>query len=173
MTTAKSTTRRSTSESRARSSTPARRSSGGTSTKETRGTAAKATKAPKAPKATKETQSGDTGRSRAANRAASSRTVTLSVPTVSMQARRVKVPDVRLPEVRMPDLGPAVERVRSQMPPPSELAYFAGLGLLGVLEVIEWPIVLVVGAGTVVAQRAAQAVQRSRGTEAAASGSRR
>lgn len=73
----------------------------------------------------------------------------------------------------MPELGPTVQKVRSAMPPPSELAYFAGLGLLGVLEVIEWPVVLVVGAGTVVAQRTAQVMQRSRRTQAAASGSRR
>ncbi|GII28127.1 hypothetical protein [Planotetraspora mira] len=33
------------------------------------------------------------------------------------------------------------------VPPPDRLAFYAVLGLLGVLEIVEWPIVLLVGAG--------------------------
>jgi hypothetical protein len=33
------------------------------------------------------------------------------------------------------------------VPPPDRLVFYAVLGLLGVMEIVEWPIVLIVGAG--------------------------
>ena len=33
------------------------------------------------------------------------------------------------------------------VPPPDRLVFYGVLGLLGVLEIVEWPIVLIVGAG--------------------------
>ncbi|MDQ0990967.1 hypothetical protein [Streptomyces sp. V3I7] len=37
--------------------------------------------------------------------------------------------------------------VRLELPPPDQLAFLAGLGLLTALELIEWPIALAVGVG--------------------------
>ena len=51
------------------------------------------------------------------------------------------------PKVTVPLLGTVT------VPPRSQLAFYAVLGALGVLEIIEWPIVLVVGAGHFLAQQ--------------------
>jgi len=83
--------------------------------------------------------------------------MTLSIPSVT-------IPSVT---VKLPDLASTANRVRAALPPPQELVYFAGLGLLGILEVIEWPVVLAVGVGTVIAQQAAQAAARARRSGAA------
>jgi len=58
-----------------------------------------------------------------------------------------------LPQLGLPDLPAAAEKVRAAMPPPPELLYFAGLGLLGLFSVIDWPVAFAVGAGTVIAQK--------------------
>lgn len=39
------------------------------------------------------------------------------------------------------------------IPPPDKLAYYAGVGLLTLLQVIEWPIALVVTAGHLLADQ--------------------
>ncbi|WP_018722534.1 hypothetical protein [Salinispora fenicalii] len=39
------------------------------------------------------------------------------------------------------------------IPPPDKLAYYAGVGLLTLLQVIEWPVALVVTAGHVLADQ--------------------
>ncbi|MEV0722093.1 hypothetical protein AB0I37_04850 [Micromonospora purpureochromogenes] len=39
------------------------------------------------------------------------------------------------------------------VPPPDKLAYYAGLGVLAALQVIEWPLALVVTAGHVLADQ--------------------
>ena len=39
------------------------------------------------------------------------------------------------------------------VPPPDKVAYYAGLGLLAALQVIEWPIALVITAGHVLADQ--------------------
>ncbi|QFZ21701.1 hypothetical protein [Saccharothrix syringae] len=39
---------------------------------------------------------------------------------------------------------------------PSQVLYFAGLGLLALFELVEWPVALAIGAGTLVAGRAAR-----------------
>jgi cation-transporting ATPase I len=50
--------------------------------------------------------------------------------------------------VRLPVAG------RVPVPPPDQLALYAGLGVLAAVNVINWPVALSVGAGTaVVAQR--------------------
>lgn len=43
--------------------------------------------------------------------------------------------------IRLPILGEV------GVPPPEHLAYYAALGLLAALEVIEWPIALAIGVG--------------------------
>jgi hypothetical protein len=110
--------------------------------------------------ATKPEPRSTKGSSRTRQRASTQRTSTLRMPQVTM----------RLPKMSMDD---AAKWMRASLPPVEELAYFAGLGLLGVLEVIEWPVVLAVGTGTVIAQRAAQVAMRHAGrTQVAASGPR-
>lgn len=74
--------------------------------------------------------------------------LTLRLPLTTVEIRAPQLPQA--PRV---DVGATVRTVREAMPPPAEIAYFAGLGLLGVLDVLEWPVVLAVGAGTVIAQR--------------------
>ncbi|WP_157494668.1 hypothetical protein [Kutzneria sp. 744] len=77
------------------------------------------------------------------------RTGTLSLPFATVHWR--------LPEFRVPgrqEMDAAVHAVRSVLPPPSQLAYYTGLGVLAVFEVVEWPVVAVAAAGMIVAQRA-------------------
>jgi hypothetical protein len=77
------------------------------------------------------------------------RTGTLTLPFATVQWR--------LPEFPMPvgrqELEAAVHKVREVLPPPTQLAYYAGLGVLAVFEVIEWPMVVVAAAGMIVVQR--------------------
>lgn len=76
------------------------------------------------------------------------RGMTVTVPLTSLQ---IRIPP--LPQVGIPDIAAAAEKIRAAMPPAPELAYFAGLGLLGLFSVIDWPVALAVGAGTVIAQQ--------------------
>ena len=81
------------------------------------------------------------------------RTATLRLPMITLQ---VQVPRMRMPRVNMPDMGEVVNTVKSRMPSPAEAAYFTGLGVMGLLDVLEWPVVLAVGTGTVIAERVSQ-----------------
>ena len=95
------------------------------------------------------------------------RTATVNLPFVTAEFR---APDIHLPSlpVRAPDrsdLSGAVSAIRSHLPSPEQAVYYAGLGLLGVLELIEWPIVLAIGVGTAVAQRAGAARGGAAGAE--------
>src|SRR3982074_1798674 len=78
------------------------------------------------------------------------RTATLHLPLITLQ---VRIPRVRMPDVNLPDVGEMANKVgeaasdvantvKSNMPPPTEMAYFAGLGVMGLLDIIEWPIAL-------------------------------
>ncbi|RKR89250.1 hypothetical protein BDK92_3590 [Micromonospora pisi] len=49
--------------------------------------------------------------------------------------------------VRIPGLGDIA------VPPTDKIAYYAGLGLLAVLQVIEWPLALVITAGHLIADQ--------------------
>jgi hypothetical protein len=49
------------------------------------------------------------------------------------------------PQVRLPIVGEVT------LPPADRLAYFAGIGVLAALELIEWPVALVIVAGHVLA----------------------
>jgi hypothetical protein len=40
-----------------------------------------------------------------------------------------------------------------RLPPPNRLVFYAGLGLLAVLEIVEWPIALIVGVGHLLADQ--------------------
>lgn len=69
------------------------------------------------------------------------RTATLNLPFVTAQFR---TPDIGAAA------GAAAAKARSLSP--AELAFYAGLGVLAVVELIEWPLALVVGAGTALAR---------------------
>ncbi|MGH4025459.1 MAG: hypothetical protein ACRDRV_12870 [Pseudonocardiaceae bacterium] len=82
------------------------------------------------------------------------RTATVNLPFVTAEFR---APEIHLPAlpVRAPDrsdLSGAVSAIRARLPSPGQAAYYAGLGALGVLEIIEWPVALAIGVGTAVAQ---------------------
>lgn len=50
-------------------------------------------------------------------------------------------------QVRLPLIGQVA------VPPPDKVAYYAGLGVLALLEVIEWPLALVITAGHILADQ--------------------
>jgi hypothetical protein len=77
------------------------------------------------------------------------RTATVNLPFVTAQFRR---PDLHLPRRR--DVGAAAGAVaaRARSLSPTELAYYTGLGVLAAVELLEWPVALVVGAGTALAR---------------------
>lgn len=81
------------------------------------------------------------------------RTATLRLPLMTVQ---VRMPNVHMPQIKMPDLSETAHAIKSKLPSPAQAAYFTGLGLLGVLDVLEWPVVLAVGTGTVIAEQYAQ-----------------
>ncbi|MEU8266136.1 hypothetical protein AB0B89_03135 [Sphaerisporangium sp. NPDC049002] len=74
-------------------------------------------------------------------RAESTRRSTPSARTVIAQAEASK------PSVTLPLVG------RVTMPPPNRLAFYAALGLLTALEIIEWPIAVVIGVGHFLAEQ--------------------
>jgi hypothetical protein len=39
------------------------------------------------------------------------------------------------------------------LPPPNRLLFYAGLGVLAAIEVIEWPVALIVGVGHLLAEQ--------------------
>lgn len=78
------------------------------------------------------------------------RTGTLTLPFATVQWR---LPEFSMPAGRQ-DVMAAVHKVREVLPPPTQLAYYGGLGLLAVFEVVEWPVVVMAAAGMIVVQRA-------------------
>jgi hypothetical protein len=59
-----------------------------------------------------------------------------------------------VPRVIPHDMDEAVDTVQSSLPPVERLAYYAGLGALAALGIIEWPVAAAIGAGTMLAKRA-------------------
>lgn len=81
------------------------------------------------------------------------RTATVNLPFVTAEFR---APEIHLPSIPIPgrsDLTGAVSAIRERLPSPAQVAYYAGLGVLGVLELLEWPVVLAIGVGTAIAQK--------------------
>jgi hypothetical protein len=79
--------------------------------------------------------------------------VTLRLPLVTAIVQVPRRP--QLPHVGRRDVAEAAGAARSLLPPPEQLLFYGGLGALAALEIIEWPIVAAVAAGTWVAQRGA------------------
>jgi hypothetical protein len=72
--------------------------------------------------------------------------MTVKLPLVTLQ--------VRPPHISPHDMGEAVNSAQASLPPPERLAYYAGLGALAALGIIEWPVAVAIGAGTMLAKRA-------------------
>ncbi|HEY6595399.1 MAG TPA: hypothetical protein VI011_15075 [Asanoa sp.] len=99
------------------------------------------------------------------------RTTTVELPFVTAQFRLPRIqtprtlrPPIRTSWIRAPrwsaprvpsrlEVRAAARGASSFLPPPRRLAYYAGLGALAVLEVIEWPVAAAIGVGTAVAVR--------------------
>ncbi|MGW4464499.1 hypothetical protein [Micromonospora sp. NPDC004704] len=58
-----------------------------------------------------------------------------------------KVVELYAGRVRIPGFGEIAA------PPPDKIAYYAGLGLLAALQIIEWPLALVITAGHLIADQ--------------------
>ncbi|WP_211763408.1 hypothetical protein [Kutzneria sp. CA-103260] len=51
------------------------------------------------------------------------------------------------------EMQATVRKVREALPPPTHLAYYAGLGALAVFAIVEWPVVMIAAAGMIVVHR--------------------
>jgi hypothetical protein len=93
---------------------------------------------------------GGDGGTRAAAR--ERRTATVRLPGVTAEFH---TPEVHMPHLPTPrEVGRAAGAATSFLPPRERLIWYGGLGTAAVLGVIEWPVAVAVGAGTVIAQRA-------------------
>jgi hypothetical protein len=73
------------------------------------------------------------------------RTATLRLPFAALS--------VSVPRRITDEAARAGQVVTANAPSPDRLAFYAGLGLLAALEVLEWPVAATVAAGTYVASR--------------------
>src|SRR3979490_230045 len=69
----------------------------------------------------------------------------------------------RLPRLRLPGVGEVI------LPPPRRLAYFVGLGALAAIDLIEWPIALVIVAGHLLSDKHVSRIARGVGEAVAES----
>jgi hypothetical protein len=58
------------------------------------------------------------------------------------------------------EIGDAARGAASLLPPPRELVFYTGLGALGALGLVEWPVAAAIGAGTMIARRSARDERR-------------
>lgn len=89
------------------------------------------------------------------------RTLNLPFVTATFHVPRARLPRPPMPRVPRPSV-PRVGRAEAThaakvaagyLPAPERLAYYAGLGVLGAVGLIEWPVAAAIAAGTVVARR--------------------
>jgi hypothetical protein len=115
----------------------------------------------------------------AATGGAQGRTATVNLPFVTAQLRvpqlrapHISAPHIPAPRIRAPQLpalprphrpavgrreiGDAARGAASLLPPPRELVFYTGLGALGALGLVEWPVAAAIGAGTMIARRSAR-----------------
>lgn len=134
---------------------------------------------------TKEAQAAPT-----AQRATAARTATVNLPFVTAEFRMpdVHVPEVHVPRPRVPSMHmptvhvprppvPHVSRrevsdvarfAASHLPSRKRLGFFASLGALAALDVIDWPVAAVVAAGSAIRDRQATEPRSPRAARAAA-----
>ncbi|MFC0438267.1 hypothetical protein [Kutzneria buriramensis] len=90
----------------------------------------------------------------------SRRTETVKQEKESGTSLRVPVPIVgmRVTDVHLPPLPgeDALAKVRSALPSPPSLAFIAGLAVMGILSILEWPVVVVAVAGVTLTDRMAR-----------------
>ncbi|HET6501581.1 MAG TPA: hypothetical protein VFG87_12540 [Amycolatopsis sp.] len=72
--------------------------------------------------------------------------------TLQLRPPRVHVPRVQIPAPRVSreELDVAVKTAQSYLPPTREIAYYGGLALMAVFDLIEWPVAAAMGLGTVI-----------------------
>jgi cation-transporting P-type ATPase I len=51
------------------------------------------------------------------------------------------------------DASRLVQRAKKRVPPPDQLAFYGGLGVLAALNVVNWPVALAIGVGAAVVAR--------------------
>ena len=51
------------------------------------------------------------------------------------------------------DASRLVQQAKKRVPPPDQLAFYGGLGVLAALNVVNWPVALAIGAGAAVVAR--------------------
>ncbi|GES09005.1 hypothetical protein [Acrocarpospora macrocephala] len=76
----------------------------------------------------------------------------LNLPMVSLQVHR---PHMHVPHMDTSWAERMMRTGRAAIPPPEQLVYYGGLGVLAVLGAVEWPIAAAIGVGTMIASRAA------------------
>lgn len=130
-------------------------------------------KAPQPARRTNQRQrTGRTGNGSRTSSAPWTATVELPFVTAEFRMPELRIPDVTqlsVPGVSSTDVNGAVTFVRAYLPPPQQAAYYACLGVLGVLQMVEWPVVVAIAAGTAVSRQVAGGEQTG-GREAAAVG---
>jgi hypothetical protein len=84
--------------------------------------------------------------------------MTTAVPPIAHRIASIR--SVHPRRLRLPLVGEV------RIPPPDRMAYFAGLGVLAALEIVEWPLALVIGAGHLLADQHWSRVLRGLGTAA-------
>ena len=72
--------------------------------------------------------------------------VEVNLPFVTAKFRRM---NVRIPDRE--DLNEVARTFRTHLPSPGHAAYYAGLGTLAALSIIEWPVAAAIGMATVTA----------------------
>jgi hypothetical protein len=82
--------------------------------------------------------------------------------TASRSKTRKRDEDRHQSHVTVPVLGTVT------VPPPQKLAFYAVLGVLGALEIIEWPVALIVGAGHFLSEQHRSSVLQEAGQAAEA-----
>lgn len=91
----------------------------------------------------------------------------VNLPLMSVELRAPRLPHVPVPRVHVPtrqELDTAARNTRSKMPPRSALVFCGGLAATAALGVIEWPVAVAVGVGTVLATRRGGSAGDERGS---------
>ncbi|WP_158885942.1 hypothetical protein [Amycolatopsis anabasis] len=75
---------------------------------------------------------------------------TFNLPGISVQ---FDVPKMGIPRPVKKTAVVAAKKAQALIPPPKQVAFYVGLGALAALDVIAWPVAVVVGTGTALARR--------------------
>ncbi|GAA0941100.1 hypothetical protein GCM10009550_11020 [Actinocorallia libanotica] len=81
--------------------------------------------------------------------------ITVPVITPRLTVHRLQIPTFGLAELGGGLAAAAGRTVSGSLPPKERLGYYAGLGALAAVGVIEWPVAAVIGVGMAIARRTA------------------